>query len=302
MNLIIGSHVSFTKDTQLAGSTLEAISYKANAFMIYTGAPQNTRRDKIDSTLTKEAKNLMEKNNIDIKNVVVHAPYLINLANANNADNYNFSISFLKQEISRCEELGINKIVLHPGSHVGAGVEVGIENIINALNLVIREDQSVYICLETMSGKGSECGSSFEEIKEIIDGVKYNDKLLVCLDTCHMHDAGYDVSDFDKLMKEFDETIGLDKLGCIHVNDSKNERGIKKDRHANIGYGNIGFDNLINIIYHPLLKSVPKILETPYVAETEDGKKIYPPYEWEIKMIKEKKFDDNLLKNIRESN
>lgn len=302
MNLIIGSHVSFKKEDQLLGSVREALSYGSNAFMIYTGAPHNTRRDKINSTLTKEAKNLMEKNNIDIKNVVVHAPYLINLANANNADNYNFSISFLKQEISRCEELGINKIVLHPGSHVGAGVEVGIENIINALNLVIREDQSVYICLETMSGKGSECGSSFEEIKEIIDGVKYNDKLLVCLDTCHMHDAGYDVSDFDKLMKEFDETIGLDKLGCIHVNDSKNERGIKKDRHANIGYGNIGFDNLINIIYHPLLKSVPKILETPYVAETEDGKKIYPPYEWEIKMIKEKKFDDNLLKNIRESN
>ena len=302
MKLIIGSHVSFKKDEQLLGSVKEALSYGSNAFMIYTGAPQNTRRDKINSTLTKEAKNLMEKNNIDIKNVVVHAPYLINLANANNADNYNFSISFLKQEISRCEELGINKIVLHPGSHVGAGVEVGIKNIINALNLVIREDQSVYICLETMSGKGSECGSSFEEIKEIIDGVKYNDKLLVCLDTCHMHDAGYDVSDFDKLMKEFDETIGLDKLGCIHVNDSKNERGIKKDRHANIGYGNIGFDNLINIIYHPLLKSVPKILETPYVAETEDGKKIYPPYEWEIKMIKEKKFDDNLLKNIRESN
>lgn len=302
MKLTIGSHVSFKKEDQLLGSVREALSYGSNAFMIYTGAPQNTRRDKINSTLTKEAKNLMEKNNIDIKNVVVHAPYLINLANANNADNYNFSISFLKQEISRCEELGINKIVLHPGSHVGAGVEVGIENIINALNLVIREDQSVYICLETMSGKGSECGSSFEEIKEIIDGVKYNDKLLVCLDTCHMHDAGYDVSDFDKLMKEFDETIGLDKLGCIHVNDSKNERGIKKDRHANIGYGNIGFDNLINIIYHPLLKSVPKILETPYVAETEDGKKIYPPYEWEIKMIKEKKFDDNLLKNIRESN
>lgn len=302
MELTIGSHVSFKKEDQLLGSVKEALSYGSNAFMIYTGAPQNTRRDKINSTLTKEAKNLMEKNNIDIKNVVVHAPYLINLANANNADNYNFSISFLKQEISRCEELGINKIVLHPGSHVGAGVEVGIKNIINALNLVIREDQSVYICLETMSGKGSECGSSFEEIKEIIDGVKYNDKLLVCLDTCHMHDAGYDVSDFDKLMKEFDETIGLDKLGCIHVNDSKNERGIKKDRHANIGYGNIGFDNLINIIYHPLLKSVPKILETPYVAETEDGKKIYPPYEWEIKMIKEKKFDDNLLKNIRESN
>ena len=302
MKLTIGSHVSFKKEDQLLGSVKEALSYGSNAFMIYTGAPQNTRRDKINSTLTKEAKNLMEKNNIDIKNVVVHAPYLINLANANNADNYNFSISFLKQEISRCEELGINKIVLHPGSHVGAGVEVGIKNIINALNLVIREDQSVYICLETMSGKGSECGSSFEEIKEIIDGVKYNDKLLVCLDTCHMHDAGYDVSDFDKLMKEFDETIGLDKLGCIHVNDSKNERGIKKDRHANIGYGNIGFDNLINIIYHPLLKSVPKILETPYVAETEDGKKIYPPYEWEIKMIKEKKFDDNLLKNIRESN
>ncbi|MDI9519150.1 MAG: TIM barrel protein, partial [Bacillota bacterium] len=143
MKLTIGSHVSFKKEDQLLGSVREALSYGSNAFMIYTGAPQNTRRDKINSTLTKEAKNLMEKNNIDIKNVVVHAPYLINLANAKNADNYNFSISFLKQEISRCEELGINKIVLHPGSHVGAGVEVGIENIINALNLVIREDQSV---------------------------------------------------------------------------------------------------------------------------------------------------------------
>lgn len=301
MEVIIGSHVSFTKDKQLLGSVEEALKYNANTFMFYTGAPQNTKRYKIDNNLTLKAYDLMNKNKIDINNVVVHAPYIINLANKNNADNFNFAVSFLKQEIKRCEMLGISKIIIHPGSHVGFGIEEGIKNIIEALNEVITKDQKVFVCLETMSGKGSECGSNFNELKQIIEGVKYNEKLLVCLDTCHLHDAGYDISKFDDILSEFDNEVGLNKLGCVHINDSKNEMGVKKDRHANIGLGNIGFDNLINVIYHPLLVNIPKILETPYVEKEGTKEKIYPPFKWEIKMIREKKFDENLLDNIRNS-
>ncbi len=302
MDLIIGSHVSFVKNKQLLGSVEEALSYGANTFMFYTGAPQNTNREKIDNNLTIKAHDLMKKEDINIKNVVVHAPYIINLANKNNTDHYYFAISFLKQEIKRCEMLGIEKIVIHPGNHVGVGIDEALNNIVEALNKVIDEEQKVYICIETMAGKGSECGSTFSEIKTIIDGVKYSNKILVCLDTCHMHDAGYDISKFDDILNDFDKIIGLKKLACIHVNDSKNERGIKKDRHANIGYGNIGFDNLLKVIYHSKLKNIPKILETPYVP-LEDGKdKILAPYKWEIKMIKEKKFDNKLIEHIREAN
>lgn len=299
MDLIIGSHVSFKKDNQLFGSVMEALEYGANTFMFYTGAPQNTKRERINNELTIKAYDLMKNNNIDVDNVIVHAPYLINLANKDNAINYAFAISFLKQEIDRCEELGIKKLVLHPGSHVGFGNEAGIKNIIDALNEVIDEKQNVFICLETMSGKGSECGSTFEEIKQIIDGVKYNEKLLVCFDTCHLHDSGYDISKIDDILKKFDNIIGLKRLGCIHVNDSKNERGVKKDRHENIGLGNIGFDNLIRVIYHPLLVNVPKILETPYVTDIDGTEKMFPPYKWEIKMIKERKYDEHLLEHIR---
>lgn len=299
MGIIIGSHVSFTKDKQLLGCVEESLKYNANTFMFYTGAPQNTRRERINNNLTIQAYDLMKKEGIDIKNIVVHAPYIINLANKNNTDNFSFAISFLRQEIKRCEELGIKKIIVHPGSHVGVGINEGIQNIIEALNEVIDPNQSVFICLETMSGKGSECGSSFEEIKRIIDGVKYKDKVLVCLDTCHLHDAGYDISKIDNILKDFDDIIGLEKLGCVHINDSRNERGVKKDRHANIGLGNIGFTNLINVIYHHSLKNVPKILETPYVTESDGKDKLYPPFKWEIKMIQEKKFDDQLLEHIR---
>jgi deoxyribonuclease-4 len=299
MDLIIGSHVSFTKNKQLLGSVEEALSYGANTFMFYTGAPQNTKRERLDNNLTMEAYSLMKEKCIDINNVIVHAPYIINLANKDNSDNYKFAVSFLKQEIKRCEQLGINKIVIHPGSHVGVGIDKGLNNIIDALNEVIDEHQSVFICLETMAGKGSECGSNFEELKKIIDGVHFNNKILVCLDTCHLHDAGYNISEFDKILQDFDKSIGLDKLGCIHVNDSKNERGSKKDRHENIGLGQIGFNNLISVIYHPLLMNVPKILETPYVTPAGVDEKIYPPYKWEIKMIKERKLDDHLLDHIR---
>lgn len=289
MGLIIGSHVSFNKDKQMLLSVSEALSYKANTFMFYTGAPQNTKRVELNNNLTNEAVELMEKNGIDINNVVVHAPYIINPANDKNRD---FNISFLKQELKRVSALGVNKLVLHPGSHVGLGVDRGIDNIIDVLKKSV-DDTSVDICLETMAGKGTEIGRNFEEIKRIIDGVN-NPHIKVCLDTCHINDAGYDLTDFDKILDLFDSIIGLDKLAVVHINDSKNPLGTHKDRHENIGLGTIGFDNLINVIYHEKLKDVPKILETPYVGD--DTK--YPPYLFEIEMIRNKKFNDNLVKDI----
>ena len=292
--IIIGSHVSFKKDTQLLGSVKEALSYNANTFMFYTGAPQNTNRSELDLDITKEANELMIKSGINKDNVIVHAPYIINLAN--DSKNYDFAINFLKQEIKRVELLGIKNLVLHPGSHVGLGEEVGLKNIIFALNQVLDNDTKVNICLETMAGKGSELGINFQQLKKIIDGVEINDKIKVCLDTCHISDAGYDLENFDKVLDEFDSIIGLDKLACLHINDSKNECGAHKDRHENIGIGKIGFDNLVKIIYHPKLKGLPKILETPYI--TLEDKKTYPPYKFEIEMIRKRKFNPDLIKDI----
>ena len=288
MDLIIGSHVSFKKDDQLYGSLLEALSYNANTFMFYTGAPQNTSRYPVNDNLTYKALELMKDKNIDIKNIVVHAPYIINLANINNFD---FNIRFLKEEIFRVESLFVDKLVLHPGSHVGLGVENGLKNIIDSLNTVLTENTKVTICLETMSGKGTELGRNFEEIKAIIDGVKLKDKLGVCLDTCHLNDAGYDLNNFDLILDEFDKTIGLKYLKVIHINDSKNEIDAHKDRHENLGFGTLGFDTLLKIIYHDKLKEVPKILETPYVGKS-------APYKLEIEMIKNKKFNSNLKEEL----
>lgn len=296
MNLLIGSHVSFTKDSQLLGSVEEAVSYGDNTFMFYTGAPQNTNRIPISSEKTKEAYEVMKVNNINNENVLVHAPYIINLANPD-SNIRSFAISFLKQEIERCKSLGVKKIILHPGSHVNNGEEVGISNIIDALNQILVSDSDIILCLETMAGKGSECGYNIEQLKIIIDGVKYNDKLMICLDTCHMNDAGYNLNDFDLLLDDIDRLIGINKIGCIHVNDSKNNRGDKKDRHANIGYGTIGFGILLNVIYNKRLEKVPKILETPYIV---DDNTSYPPYKFEIDMIKNKKINEDLFNDIKE--
>lgn len=299
--LIIGSHVSFKKDTQLLGSLEEALSYKANTFMFYTGAPQNTNRSNIDYEITKLAHKKMEEKGIQIEDVVVHAPYIINLANNEKEGNYNFAISFLKQEIERCESLGITKLVLHPGSSVKLDRSVAIQNIINALNQVLSKKQNVQILLETMALKGTEIGS-LDEIKMILDGVSLSSKIGVCLDTCHLNDAGYDLSNFDSFLEEFEKKIGLEKIKCVHINDSKNEIGAHKDRHENIGFGYLGFDTLLNIIYHEKLKGVPKILETPYVTETDDSnKRAYPPYQFEIEMIRKKKFDLELIQKIRQA-
>lgn len=300
MDIIIGSHVSFNKDTQLLGSAMEAYEYGGNTFMFYTGAPQNTRRLPISDAKTFEAYQFMETHGIDPRQVIVHAPYIINLANTEKEDSYEFAMNFLEQEIERCEQLGILRLVLHPGSSVKLTKEEGIQNIIHGLNHVLKKDQSVFILLETMAGKGTEIGRSFEEIKQIIDGVRLSEKLMVCLDTCHIHDAGYDVTKFDKLLDDFDRVIGLEKLGCIHINDSKNIKGAHKDRHANFGFGEIGFDTLLKIVYHKRLKGVPKILETPFVGNTEtDKNRLYPPYRFEIDMIKNQKFNPDLLWDIR---
>lgn len=295
--LIIGSHVSFNKDTQLLGSVKAALSYGANTFMFYTGAPQNTNRSNLDDNLTYEAYQLMKENNIALENVVVHAPYIVNLANA---DNFDFNVRFLKEELGRVELLGVNKIVLHPGSSLKLSREQGLNNIVDALNAVISEKTKVRILLETMAGKGTELGINFDELKYIIDNIKYKDKIGVCLDTCHLNDAGYNIEDFDKILDEVDEKIGLEKIGCIHVNDSKNVISAHKDRHENFGIGTIGFDNLINVIYNKRLENIPKILETPYVTFDDDSKeRLYPPYKQEIEMIKNKKNNPNLITEIR---
>ena len=295
MEIIIGSHVSFKKEEQLLGSVKEALSYGANTLMIYTGAPQNTNRMPIDKDLTNKAHELMKENKF--KEVIVHAPYIINLANDKN---YDFNVEFLKNEIKRVEELGLSILVLHPGSHVGIGIEKGIENIIKTLNDAITKDQKVIVCLETMAGKGSELGTDINELKQIIDNVKLNDKIGICLDTCHLNDSKYDISKFDEILDEIDSKIGLEKIKCVHINDSKNIKESHKDRHENIGFGTLGFDNILNVIYNDKIKNVPKILETPYVSRDEFSKdRDYPPYKFEIMMIKDKKFNNNLLTDIR---
>ena len=289
--LLLGSHVGFNKNDQLLGSLNEALSYGANTFMFYTGAPQNTRRYSIEDGLTLEAMKIMKEEGIDYSKVVVHAPYIVNLANDGDPEKYQFSVNFLQEEIERCKLLGITKLVLHPGSHVGLGMDRAISNIANAINMI--SNDSVVILLETMAGKGTEVGSKLEEIKQIIDLVDNKELVGVCLDTCHLSDAGYDISDFDKFLDLFDEIIGIDKIGCVHVNDSKNENGAHKDRHENFGYGHVGFDLLMSVIYNERLENIPKILETPYVDRE------YPPYKYEIEMIKNTKFDEELIDKIR---
>ncbi len=297
--MIIGSHVSFGAN-QLLGSVKEAISYGANTFMFYTGAPQNTIRKNIDDVILREAKELMQKNNIDINNVICHAPYIVNLANNKEETKYNFSINFLKQELDRCAKMGIKYIVLHPGSSVGIDKNIALDNIIFALNKIITEDTKTTILLETMAGKGTELGSSLEEIKYLIDGVNFKDKIGVCIDTCHLNDAGYDMVNFESFLTDFDNIIGLKYLKCIHVNDSKNALASHKDRHANIGLGTIGYENILNIINNAKLKDVPKILETPYIGNSDDDKeRLYPPYKYEIEMIRKGEFNNNLLNDIR---
>ncbi|WAG29597.1 deoxyribonuclease IV [Staphylococcus chromogenes] len=293
--MLIGSHVSMSGKKMLLASAEEAHQYGASTFMIYTGAPQNTRRKAIED-LNIEAGHAAMKE-YGLSNIVVHAPYIINIANTNKPEVFELGVKFLQNEIERTEAIGAKDIVLHPGSHVGAGADVGIKRIIEGLNEVLTNNNDVRIALETMAGKGSEIGRTFEEIAQIIDGVTHNERLSICLDTCHIHDAGYDVvNDFDGVLNEFDKIIGVDRIKVVHVNDSKNPREAHKDRHENIGFGHIGFDVLNYVVHHPQFENIPKILETPYVGEDKKNKK--PPYKFEIEAFRNEKFDPEMKNKI----
>ena len=282
--IYLGSHVGMSGKDMFLGSVKEAISYGANTFMVYTGAPQNTRRKKVDELRIEDAHALMKE--AGITNFIVHAPYIINLANTVKPETFELAVEFLKVEIERTAAMGSQILVLHPGSHVEAGVEAGTAQIIKGLNMVLNADTPVYIALETMAGKGSEIGRTFEELKAIYDGVEHPEKLRICMDTCHMSDAGYPVAtDFDGILAEFDRIIGLDQLVAIHINDTKNPQGAHKDRHANIGDGYLGFNALHYIVHHPKLDNVIKILETPYIDDpAKEGNKI-APYKEEIEKL-----------------
>lgn len=286
--LIIGSHVHFMKE-QLLGSVKEAIGYGANTFMFYTGAPQNTIRSNINSDYTNKAYALMKDNNINPNHVICHAPYIVNLANDQASEKHLFAISFIKNELQRCDELGIRTLVLHPGNAVNVSREDGLNNIVAGLNAIYDSNYTCSIALETMAGKGTELGINLEELKYILTHVN-KPKIGICLDTCHLNDSGIDISKFNEYLEEFNQVIGLQYIKVVHINDSKNAIGMHKDRHENIGYGTIGFTNMLKIIYHPKLSNIPKILETPYINDL-------PPYKDEIEMIRNKTFNNELKNN-----
>lgn len=283
----LGCHVSLKAPRYFLGSIEDALRYQADACMIYTGAPQNSKRKEISELRIKEGLSLLEYAGWNPSQVVVHAPYIINLANSIHPEIAYFGRAFLKKELLRTQALQAKYLVLHPGSHLKAGVEIGTKWIVEGLNEVLEADSSgVMILLESMAGKGSEIGRTFEELKAILQGVRDSSRVGVCLDTCHLHDAGYDLRQFESLLDEFDRIIGLEKLKVIHINDSKNSLGAHKDRHENIGQGHLGFEVLVDIVHNSRLENVIKILETPFI----EG---HPPYAQEIAALRQK--DPTLL-------
>ena len=282
----LGSHVGMSGKDMFLNSVREAVSYGANTFMVYTGAPQNTRRKEISELNIPAAWDLMRENGIE--EFVVHAPYIINLANTVKPETYELAVTFLRTELERTVAMGSHVLVLHPGSHVNAGVEAGTAQIIKGLNEVLTPDLDCVIALETMAGKGSEIGRSFEELARIYDGVSCNDKLRVCFDTCHTNDAGYDIAgDFDGVIDTFDHVLGKDQIAVFHINDSKNPRGAAKDRHENLGKGEIGLEELKYVVWHPDFLDIPKILETPWYKNPDNPKDVWAPYKEEIALLRE---------------
>ena len=281
----LGCHVGMAGKEMFLASAKEAASYGANVFMLYTGAPQNTRRKDISELNIEAGWEYARQHGIE--EIVVHAPYIINLANTVKPETYELAVEFLEKEIIRTAAMRSRIMVLHPGSHVNAGVEAGIAQVIKGLNTVLNQnDDDVYIALETMAGKGSEVGRTFEELKAIYDGVDKKDRLRVCFDTCHVNDAGYDiVNHYDEVFEEFDKVIGLDQIAVFHINDSMNPLGAHKDRHANIDKGSIGYDTLHRLVHDERFIDVPKILETPWLAEEGSDKKTKPPYKEEIEWL-----------------
>lgn len=277
--MIIGSHVQMKADQYLEGAVKEALSYGANALMLYTGAPQNTRRVDINKMHIQEAHELLKEHDIPLDRMIVHAPYIINPANSVKPEVGELAVSFLEQEAIRTKAIGAKYMVLHPGSYTTTDLQTGISTTINHLNET-QIPNGVLICLETMAGKGSEIGYQFEQLEHILSNLKQKDNYGICLDTCHISDAGYDVSNFDSVLDEFEHVIGLKHLHVIHLNDSKNPMGARKDRHENIGKGTIGLETLKAIANNSRVSHIPKILETPYI----EGK---PPYKEEIELLQQ---------------
>ena len=279
--MILGCHCGMSGSEMMLGSVKEAISYGANALMIYTGAPQNTIRKNTSELQIAEALKLMDASNISRSNLIIHAPYIINPATTD-LEKRDFCINFLSQEVKRSYLMGSKVIVLHPGNSLGLPVVEAINNICGVVNKVIEKtlDTDVIIAFETMAGKGTEVGRTFEEIKMLLDGISFKNRVGVCVDTCHIFDGGYDiVNDYDNVKEKLLNVIGLENIKVIHLNDSKNVLGSHKDRHANLGDGNIGFDTLYKVCHDSTFASIPKILETPYI----DG---LPPYKEEIAKLR----------------
>jgi deoxyribonuclease-4 len=281
--LKIGSHVSFS-DKGLLSATREASQYGSSSFMIYTGAPQNTRRKPMESMYLDEGKQLMKE--LGMEEIVVHAPYIINLGSYK-SNTYELAVSFLQEEIRRTHAIGVRNIVLHPGAYTDKDPEYGVSRIAEGLNEVLNgvKETDVNIALETMAGKGTEIGRSFEELAAIMDKVEHNERLTVCMDTCHIHDAGYDiVNNLDGVLEEFDRIVGLERIAVVHLNDSKNPVAAGKDRHAPVGSGWLGFDTIRNVVHHEVLQGRPFILETPWIGK--DAKTQRPMYEAEIALLR----------------
>lgn len=284
--LKIGSHVGMNGKKMMLGSVEEALSYNANTFMLYTGAPQNTKRKEISELNIEAAQALMKDNGIT--EFIVHAPYIINLANTVKPETYELAVRFLRLELDRASAMGSRILVVHPGAHVGAGTEAGIASVAKGLNEVLTDDSDCLIALETMAGKGSEIGRTFKELARIYDSVAKKDRLRICFDTCHTHDSGYDIiNDPEGVFARFDQILGKDQIAVFHINDSKNPCGSAKDRHENLGKGCIGFDALNRIVHHPDFQDVPKILETPWIPVDNDPKNTRAPYKEEITMLRE---------------
>lgn len=284
----LGSHVGMAGKEMFLASVKEAESYGANVLMLYTGAPQNTRRKDVEELNIEAGWEYARKAGID--EIIVHAPYIINLANTVKPETFELAVEFLEKEIKRTAAMRSRILVLHPGSALDAGAEAGIKQAVMGLNMVLDQNEDdVCIALETMAGKGSEIGRTFEELRMIYDGVHKKDRLRVCFDTCHVNDAGYDlVNDYEGVLRKFDEVLGLDQIAVFHINDSMNPLGAHKDRHANIGAGSIGFETLHKVVHDSRFVNIPKILETPWLCAEGETKKTIPPYKKEIaKLIKD---------------
>lgn len=293
----LGCHVGMSGKDMFVGSVKEAVSYGANTFMVYTGAPQNTRRKEISDLRIEEGWQLMREHGID--EFIVHAPYIINLGNTVKPETFELAVDFLRLELERTEAMHCSTLVLHPGAHVGAGADAGITQVIRGLNEVLDGAGTVNIALETMAGKGTELGRSFEELAQIYDGVKHSERLRICFDTCHVNDAGYNVrEDYEGVIDQLDRLIGKDQIVAFHINDSKNPMGAHKDRHENTGFGTIGFESLHRIVYDPQFEGIPKILESPYIPHPDTKKRTYAPYGHEIAMLREGIFHENMIEEI----